>query len=89
MNNRRTLLMAAMLIVCTAAVGCRRQSDSKQQRALESTPVQVNPSEAASASREGHRLTVRCLRGERAMTDGDELRCEAWTYVQDNYAAAP
>lgn len=35
---------------------------------------------------QGHTATVACLRGERAQTDGNELRCEDWTYVRQNYA---
>ena len=33
----------------------------------------------------GHQATVNCLRSERGQTDGSELRCEAWDYVQTNY----
>ena len=33
----------------------------------------------------GHQATVHCLRSERAQTDGSELRCEDWNYVQQNY----
>lgn len=36
----------------------------------------------------GHTATVACLRGERAQTDGNELRCEDWAYVRQNYARA-
>jgi hypothetical protein len=35
--------------------------------------------------RQGHGATVDCLHGERAQTDGDELRCEDWSYVRANY----
>ena len=34
---------------------------------------------------EGHRATVACLQGERAQTDGNELRCEDQAYVEQNY----
>jgi hypothetical protein len=37
---------------------------------------------------QGHSATVDCLRGERAQTDGNELRCEDWTYVRQNYLQA-
>ena len=33
----------------------------------------------------GHRATVTCLKGERAQTDGNELRCEDQAYVEQNY----
>ncbi len=35
--------------------------------------------------RQGHAATIDCLQGERSITDGDELRCEDWAYVQANY----
>jgi hypothetical protein len=35
--------------------------------------------------RQGHAATVDCLQAERAITGGDELRCEEWSYVRDNY----
>ena len=34
---------------------------------------------------QGHAVTVECLHAERAQTDGDELRCEEWSYVYKNY----
>ncbi len=37
---------------------------------------------------EGHQSTVACLHGERAQTDGNELRCEDQAYVERNYRAA-
>ena len=37
---------------------------------------------------DGHRATVACLHGERAQTDGNELRCEELAYVRENYAGA-
>jgi hypothetical protein len=35
--------------------------------------------------RQGHAAMVDCLQGERAITGGDELRCEQWDYVRENY----
>jgi hypothetical protein len=35
--------------------------------------------------RQGHAATVDCLQAERAITDGDELRCEEWDYVRQTY----
>jgi hypothetical protein len=34
---------------------------------------------------QGHEAMVSCLHGERAQTDGNELRCEDWSYVRQNY----
>jgi len=36
----------------------------------------------------GHRATVTCLQGERAQTDGNELRCEDQAYVEQNYRSS-
>jgi hypothetical protein len=36
----------------------------------------------------GHEAMVSCLHGERAQTDGNELRCEDWSYVRQNYLQA-
>ncbi|MCP9776065.1 hypothetical protein KBY58_02290 [Cyanobium sp. HWJ4-Hawea] len=36
----------------------------------------------------GHQATITCLRSERAQTDGIELKCEDWSYVQKNYPTA-
>ncbi|MCP9887874.1 hypothetical protein KBY96_08020 [Cyanobium sp. ATX 6A2] len=38
--------------------------------------------------RQGHQAMVECQHGERAITDGDELRCEDWGYVRSNYLEA-
>jgi hypothetical protein len=35
--------------------------------------------------RQGHAAMVDCLQAERAITGGDELRCEEWDYVRANY----
>ena len=35
--------------------------------------------------RQGHAATVDCLQAERAITGGDELRCEDWNYVRQTY----
>jgi hypothetical protein len=41
--------------------------------------------ERSRALVEGHEAMVSCLQGERAQTDGNELRCEDWSYVRQNY----
>ena len=38
--------------------------------------------------RQGHQAMVECQHGERAVTGGDELRCEDWAYVRSNYLEA-
>ena len=70
----------ALLALVPLCSGCRQQV------------VPPKPEASAAALRQGelqgHAATVRCLRGERSLTDGDELRCEAWVYVKSNYSAA-
>ena len=63
--------MAATLTLLGASA-CRKQETAADQH---------------HGERVGHAATVRCLRGERALTDGDELRCEDWDYVSSNYGA--
>jgi len=83
---RRSLLYAgALLLLSATTVGCRRQGQTPELKPLETKPAPKVSLEQASGALNGHQITVRCLRGERAMTDGDELRCEDWTYVLDNY----
>ena len=71
------LLTVALLVPLGS--GCRKQA------------VAPAPEAAAAELRQGqvqgHAATVRCLRGERALTDGDELRCEDWVYVLSNYSS--
>ena len=72
--------LLTLLLLQPLASGCRKQVGSPR------------PDAATAALRQGemqgHAATVRCLRGERSLTDGDELRCEAWPYVMNNYSAA-
>jgi hypothetical protein len=35
--------------------------------------------------RQGQSLTLECLHAERIRSDGDESRCEDWTYVQSRF----
>ncbi|MEO1001946.1 MAG: hypothetical protein AAFX65_02405 [Cyanobacteria bacterium J06638_7] len=37
---------------------------------------------------QGHQAMVECQHGERSITGGDELRCEDWDYVRENYLSA-
>jgi hypothetical protein len=68
-----------------------RATQAMQARRDEATAAeQVRLREAARQRGwgEGHSSTVACLQGERAQTDGSELRCEDQAYVQQNYAPA-
>jgi hypothetical protein len=64
--------------------------EALRQRQLEQTAAAQALLVIKAQSREaglvaGHQATVHCLRSERAQTDGSELRCEDWSYVQQNY----
>ena len=69
---------------------------AEQQRLAALRQAERLKSEKGSEKREadqkgwidGHRATVACLHGERAQTDGNELRCEELAYVRENYAGA-
>ena len=65
---------------------------SEEQRMAELRLAERLKSEKRAAGQkgwiDGHRATVACLHGERAQTDGNELRCEEPAYVRDNYTAA-
>ena len=67
-------------------------SQQQAQRAATQERKAAEAKAAATALRrswsEGHQSTVACLRGERAQTDGNELRCEEQAYVERNYPAA-
>jgi len=80
-----SLRIALLMALCGMSVhGCRLRPVPQQSATQRQTD---QPLEAERIS--GHQATVRCLRGERAITDGDELRCEDWAYVQANYSAKP
>lgn len=55
----------------------------RQQHAAERKRVEATA--RAQGWQQGHRATVACLQGERAQTDGSELRCEEQAYVETNY----
>jgi hypothetical protein len=38
--------------------------------------------------RQGHAATMDCLQGERARSDGDEIRCQDWRFVEMHYLRA-
>jgi hypothetical protein len=38
--------------------------------------------------RQGHAAAIDCLQGERARSDGDELRCNDWSFVEERYLKA-
>ena len=89
MTRERVLLWAGLLGLCTTTWGCR---PAPEAQGTHRTPATETAKEATGEHAQawmirGHKDTVRCLRAERATTDGDELRCEDWGYVQKNYNA--
>ena len=85
MNWRDGLLLAGILLLAITASSCRRHPENPAPKAMQGQPMQnalPTPGEGAPF---GHEATVRCLHGERALSDGDELRCEDWSYVIKNY----
>ena len=85
MTVQRLVLAASIVVLCANAAGCRR-TPTKEDLSTAATPAttEIKPKDQ-SQQIAGHQATVRCLRGERGMTDGDELRCEDWSYVIANY----
>lgn len=74
-STRRHLPPAAGLALLMSALlaptlaGCNRL----RQGALE------------AVLRQGHAAAIDCLQGERARSDGDELRCNDWSFVEAHY----
>ncbi|MEB3234737.1 MAG: hypothetical protein VKM98_04860 [Cyanobacteriota bacterium] len=87
MRWRPILLFAGLLLLSLAPLGCQRQTQTPEPKPAQATTpeAKAKAEQNAEGPRSGHQSTVRCLRGERAMTDGDELRCEDWNYVINNY----
>ena len=86
--KRAGLWTAGLLLLCAAASSCRHQAPmpgGSTGKAEAAATVAPGPNHQKSGPASGHAMTVRCLRGERAMSDGDELRCEDWSYVSNNY----
>lgn len=84
-----------MLTLVLLSSGCRnREQAGRNSPASAPAPAKTGASlhneqlqeQLQQQQKIGHAATVRCLRGERATTDGDELRCEDWPYVISNYS---
>ncbi|MFQ6538961.1 MULTISPECIES: hypothetical protein [Aphanothece] len=95
------ILMAVLLGSCAnrpgsqppppAAPSLPQSGSGGAQSSLPKSGAGAQTALAEGSSRgleQGHSATVDCLHGERAQTDGNELRCEDWTYVQQNYLQA-
>jgi len=101
-NPRPNKLAASLLCAALLLTACGREvSKTKTVTSAPQAPVpsaaqkqaQRAAAQAAAVAlrrgwSEGHQSTVACLHGERAQTDGNELRCEEQAYVERNYPAA-
>ena len=76
------LCLGSGLLACRTVDGPAPKASTPPAASTASTDALKNATEA------GHAATVRCLRSERALTDGNELRCEDWHYVSSNYTSA-
>jgi len=101
-NPRPNGLAACLLCAALLLTACGREVS--KPKAVTSAPQGPVPSAAQKQAQraaaqaaavalrrgwsEGHQSTVACLHGERAQTDGNELRCEEQAYVERNYPAA-
>ncbi len=84
MKGKQWLWVLAPLLVTSC--GLPGANQSAQEQAARKAAEQASQQQARSAGMvAGHQATVNCLRSERGQTDGSELRCEAWEYVQANY----
>jgi hypothetical protein len=100
MKGKQWLWVLAPLLVTSCSLpGAKRsaQDEAARKAAELASQQQLEQKMAAQALKQlqqqahtaglvaGHQATVNCLRSERGQTDGSELRCEAWSYVQANY----
>jgi hypothetical protein len=84
MKGKQWLWVLAPLLVTSC--GLPGANQSAQEQAARKAAEQASQQQAHTAGLvAGHQATVNCLRSERGQTDGSELRCEAWEYVQANY----
>jgi len=84
MKGKQWLWVLAPLLV--SSCGLPGANQSAQEQAARKAAEQASQQQAHTAGLvAGHQATVNCLRSERGQTDGSELRCEAWGYVQANY----
>ena len=84
MKGKQWLWVLAPLLVTSC--GLPGANQSAQEQAARKAAEQASQQQARTAGLvAGHQATVNCLRSERGQTDGSELRCEAWGYVQANY----
>jgi len=80
------LLAPFLLTSCSLPGPNRSAQEQAARKAAEQASKQQLQQQARTAGRvAGHQATVNCLRSERGQTDGSELRCEDWGYVQANY----
>ena len=80
MNGKQWMGLLAPLLLTSCSLP-RANQTAQEQAARKQLQQQAHTAGMVA----GHQATVNCLRSERGQTDGSELRCEAWDYVQTNY----
>jgi len=80
MNGKQWMGLLAPLLLTSCSLP-RANQTAQEQAARKQLQQQAHTAGMVA----GHQATVNCLRSERGQTDGSELRCEAWDYVQANY----
>ena len=48
-------------------------------------PGRLDQAQRLKEAQRGQQAMVRCLQSERALTDGNELRCEDWSVIRDEF----
>ena len=92
--------IAVGLVMLTALAGCQWCPSPQGTNSGGQTPAAALPAgpgaqvpppgrlDQAQRLKEAHRgqqAMVRCLQSERALTDGNELRCEDWSVIRDEF----
>ena len=80
MNGKQWMGLLAPLLLTSCSLP-RANQTAQEQAARKQLQQQAHTAGMVA----GHQATVNCLRSERGQTDGSELRCEAWDYVQANF----
>ena len=99
--RRSGLGLLLIMLAVSGCQWCPNQADSGAvggagkdvpQGQQTGAPGKAPPGSAASDGQQalvdaerGQRAMLRCLQSERALTDGNELRCEDWNVVRDEF----
>lgn len=94
-------LGALMLGSLSGCQWCPKGAENQVGRGAEQAPMQerpgdsrtdtapasgrTEPQQALQDAERGQQAMVQCLQSERALTDGNELRCEDWKVIRDEF----